>query len=66
MLKSIYSAIMTKILRYQAESLVGLLMKNVNVLKYNPLSGSSYTKLPKRLYDSKKALIKIKYVLNGA
>ena len=54
---------MTKIRKYQAEDLGctfdSVIEQNINVLKYKPLSGSSYMKLPKELNLSRNASIDI-------
>ena len=39
-----------------------LIDHNINILKYNTLAGSSYTKLPKRLDNPKEGLINIQNV----
>ena len=42
--------------------LIHLIDHTFNVSKYNPLAGSSYTKLPKELNHPRKGLIKIQNI----
>ena len=55
-LESIYNAIMTKILKYQAEGLGWtiylVIEQNINILKYKSLSSSNDINLPKELNHS--------------
>ena len=61
--KSIYSNVISKIQKslWQSSSwfIDSVIDYNINILKYNPLAGSSYIKLPKELYHPKKGLINI-------
>ena len=42
--------------------LVSVIDHNINISKYNPVTGSSYIKLPKELDQSRKGLINIKNI----
>ena len=60
----IYSTILTKILKYQAEGVAwtidSVTEQNISrVWKYKPLSSSSYIKLSEELNHSRKGLINI-------
>ena len=57
---------MMKTLNQQAENIdwtiVSVIELDINVAKYNPLSGSSYIKLPKELNHLRKGLMNIQHV----
>ena len=61
--ESMYSVIMTKVWRYQAEvsgwNMDSMIEQNINISKYKPLKCSSCTELSKKLNNSRKGLINI-------
>ena len=63
--ESIYSTIISNTQKYMGK-ILGLIIDSVidhnNILKYNPLPGSSYIKLPKELDHPRKGLINVQNI----
>ena len=66
MFQSIYTTIITNIQKPLGKGfgwiICSVIDHNISILKYNPLSGSSYIKLPEELDNLRKGLINIQNI----
>ena len=67
--KSIYTTVISNIQKFLGKSsgwiIDSVIDHNINISKYNPLAGTSYTELPKELNHPRKGLINIKNIDNN-
>ena len=66
MFKSVYNTIISNIQKYLGKGsgwiFDSVINNNINVSKHNPLTSSSYMKLPKELHHPRKSLINIQNI----